>query len=282
MILHISHNDLDGIGCTVLTKAAFGGVDVMHTTHSDIDQVVMDNYEGYDTIIISDIVPSEKVLAIVSAERDCTVIDHHASTAHFVGQYHEIVHDITVSATMLTYRWLTENGHDVQKHEYMVELVNDYDLWILNNPQSLQLNLLYNVIGIASTFERLYGDPFQGFHPMEAAIITTETERMESYLSAVMENAHYAKDTEGLTFGLLFAERYASELGNRVLVEVASCDYVVIINMAKNRASLRSSGGRSILAIAQRNGGGGHSQAAGFSVDASVTLDVLMNSMGLK
>lgn len=281
MTLHISHNDLDGIGCTVLTKAAFGSVDVIHTTHNHIDQVVLDNYENYQRVIISDIVPSGKVLSIVCAETECTVVDHHATTEQYVGEVHEVVYDNTVCATKLTYQWLTGLGYDLGKYEYMVELINDYDLWILKHEDSLRMNFLLNVVGINRMFDLLRERPFDGFTDLENGIIQTESERMETYLQGAMDTVQFATDPDGVRFAIMFAERYSSEIGNRVLVENPSCSYVVIINMSRGRASLRSTSEMSILHIAKRNGGGGHPQAAGFPVDVSDIQGAVLQSIGL-
>ncbi len=281
MTLHISHNDLDGIGCTILTKAALGSVDIIHTNHNNIDQVVMDNYENYQRVIISDIVPSANVLAIVCAETQCTVVDHHATTQQYVGDFHEIVYDNTVSATKLMFQWLLTQGHNIEQYEYMVELINDYDLWILKHDESLKMNFLLNVVGINRMFDLLASKAFQGFSSTEEDIIQTEEERMESYLQSAMDTVQIATDPDGYTFALLFAERYSSEIGNRILVETPSCNYVVIINMAKGRASLRSTSEMSILHIAKRNGGGGHPQAAGFPVDISNIQNAILQTIGL-
>jgi nanoRNase/pAp phosphatase (c-di-AMP/oligoRNAs hydrolase) len=86
------------------------------------------------------------------------------------------------------------------------------------------------------------------------------------------------EDNEGLEAFIVFSEEYSSELGNYIIKELGA-DYVVMINMQRMKVSLRSRKDINVRSIAEMNGGGGHKNAAGFSIDFEFnTLDFLKHA----
>lgn len=96
-----------------------------------------------------------------------------------------------------------------------------------------------------------------------------------------MRNIETIKDKDGLTFTVVFAESYASELGNHIISEDIS-DYVMLINAQTKKISLRSRKDVNIRHIAERNGGGGHKNAAAFSIkNENFDIDNLLKNIGV-
>ena len=96
-----------------------------------------------------------------------------------------------------------------------------------------------------------------------------------------MRNIETIKDKDGLTFTVVFAESYASELGNYIISEDIS-DYVMLINAQSKKISLRSRKDVDIRHIAEKNGGGGHKNAAAFSIkNETFDLDNLLKNTGV-
>ena len=96
-----------------------------------------------------------------------------------------------------------------------------------------------------------------------------------------MRNICTMKDKNGLTFTAVFAEGYASELGNYIISEDIS-DYVILINAQGKKVSLRSRKDIDIRQIAENNGGGGHKNAAGCPIkNEDFDLNNILTNMGI-
>lgn len=279
--LHISHNDLDGLGCGVLIKKFMAGnIKTVYLGYDDIDRYIEENYHYYDRIIISDVSPQYGTVEMLAGEKDVLVIDHHASS-DALKNFHFTYHNITKCATLLTYEYLLQNGYDVKEYEEFALCINDVDMWHLKRDDSLKMSVLFNLMGITRMEERFLSTPYQDFTETEKLLITLEEERRDNYIKKAMRNILTMKDKNGLTFTAVFAESYASELGNHIISEDIS-DYVMLINAQGKKISLRSRKDVDIRHIAERNGGGGHKNAAGFPIkNENFDLDNLLKNAGI-
>ena len=96
-----------------------------------------------------------------------------------------------------------------------------------------------------------------------------------------MRNIFTFTDINGYTATVVFAEAYASELGNSIISD-GIADYVILINPQQKKISLRSRSEVDIRCIAEENGGGGHKNAAGFSIkNENFNLDNILKNMGV-
>ena len=69
--LHISHNDLDGLGCGVLIKKFLSGsIKTVYLGYDDIDNYIEENYQYYDRIIITDVSPLYGTVEMLAGEKD--------------------------------------------------------------------------------------------------------------------------------------------------------------------------------------------------------------------
>lgn len=279
--LHISHNDLDGLGCGVLIKKFMhGNIKTVYLGYDDIDQYIEDNYHYYDRIIITDVSPQYGTVEMLAGEKDVLIIDHHASSDS-LKDFHFIHHDITKCATMLTYEYLLQEGFKAEEYEEFARCINDIDMWFLKREDSLKMSVLFNLMGITRMEERFLSTPYTTFTDTEKLLITLEEERRDNYIKKAMRNIETIKDKEGLTFTVVFAESYASELGNYIISEDIS-DYVILVNAQSKKISLRSRKDIDIRHIAERNGGGGHKNAAAFSIkNETFDIDNLLKNAGV-
>lgn len=279
--LHISHNDLDGLGCGVLIKKYLPGpVHTVYLGYDDIDPFIEQNFHKYDNIIITDVSPSYDSVEMLAGEIDTVIIDHHA-TSEKLKDFPFTIHDISVCATLLTYRWLEKQGYQVAPYEEFAQCVDDVDMWRLKRDDSLKMAILFNLMGIDRMEKRFLETPYKGFTETEKLFISLEEERKEAYITKAMRNMTTWKDKRGLTFCAVFAESYASELGNAIIRD-ATADYVVLINAQSKKVSMRSRKEVDIRAIAENNGGGGHKNAAGFSVKGeSFDLENILRKAGI-
>ena len=279
--LHISHNDLDGLRCGVLTKKFMpGNIKTAYLGYDDIDRYIEENYHYYDRIIITDVSPQYGTVEMLAGEKDVLIIDHHASS-DALKDFHFTHHDITKCATMLTYEYLLQKGFKAEEYEEFARCINDVDMWFLKREDSLKMSVLFNLMGITRMEERFLSSPYTTFTDTEKLMITLEEERRDNYIKKAMRNIETIKDKDGLTVTVVFAESYASELGNYIISEDIS-DYVMLINAQSKKVSLRSRKDVDIRHIAERNGGGGHKNAAAFSIkNETFDIDNLLKNAGV-
>lgn len=279
--LHISHNDLDGLGCGVLIKKFLSGsIKTVYLGYDDIDNYIEENYQYYDRIIITDVSPLYGTVEMLAGEKDVLIIDHHASS-EALKDFHFTHHDITKCATLLTYEYLLNEGYKVEEYEEFASCINDVDMWFLKRDDSLKMSVLFNQMGISRMEERFLNNSYHGFTDTEKLIITLEEERRDNYIKKAMRNIVTMKDVSGYTFTAVFAESYASELGNYIISEDIS-DYVILINAQSKKISLRSRKDVDIRTIAENNGGGGHKNAAAFSIkNENFDLNNILRNAGV-
>ncbi|MDR0453320.1 MAG: phosphoesterase [Deferribacteraceae bacterium] len=262
MILHISHNDLDGVGCGILVKAAYPSVKTIYRGYDELGNMLDSIHSGYDMVIVTDLSPSEAILESIAGECELLLIDHHISS-ETLNKYPFVIHENGKSATLLTYEKLTSIGFDLSAYEDFVCCVNDFDLWKLKRDDSLRMNLLFILTGISRFEKRFLTEPYCGFKAEEEMLIALEEERRNNYIERALKYAEYFTDKDQRKLAVLFSEMYTSELGNSIISR-GLADYVILINVQRKSVSLRSAKDTDISEIAARHGGGGHKNAAGF------------------
>lgn len=281
-VLHITHNDLDGLGCGVLIKKFLpGSITTNYLSYDDIDSVIEKNFHKFDQIVITDVSPAFNTIEVLAGEKDVLLIDHHLTTEK-LKKFPFTVHSTEKCATLLTYDYLISQGFKAEAYKRMAEAINDIDLWLLRGEEGMKLNMLFHLLGIARMEERLLQTPFEGFTEAEKLLISIEEDRKENYIKKAMKNLTIHTDKANLRFAAVFAESYASELGNTIIAQNIA-DYVIMINAQGRRVSLRSRKDVSIVEIAERMNGGGHKNAAGFPAPRGedFNMNSLLERMGL-
>lgn len=303
-----THTDLDGIGCAVLAYLAFEAenVDIEFCDYKDVDEKVRDLYVSgkdtlYDKIYITDISVGDKVAAeideMVNASDDekWYLFDHHATALHLNKYIWTMVRvtdkhtGLKTSGTEMFYKYLNifgcfDDGHDNNfVHDNIhsfVEKVRDYDTWRWkelgdDGVVCKQLNDLFHMYGREkfiewATYNILYQlNLFPYFNEADAALLENKQKDIDIYISMKNKQLMTVKDNFGYTCGVVFAERYFSELGNKLSELHPELDYIAMIDMGFGGVSYRTVkegidlGGE----IAHSFGGGGHRKAAGSNFD---------------
>ena len=159
----LTHCDLDGYGCEVLAKLAFGeNVDTWICNYHNIDKNLLKCLEDehYDEFHITDISCSMETAKKVNAvkTKPMYLFDHH-ETATDLNCYDwckvEInnTDNIQTCGTELYYHWLLEAGYlNVSKEldttiRTFVEMVRDYDTWRWHELNRIKCKQLNDLIG---------------------------------------------------------------------------------------------------------------------------------------
>ena len=129
-------------------------------------------------------------------------------------------------------------------------------------------------------------DSFPYFLEKDLALLEQKQKDIDSYISQKNgQLVHFVSDDFEYVYGVVFADRYISELGNRLSEMHPELDYIAMIDIGGGTVSYRTVkddidlGGE----IAHSFGGGGHRKAAGSTFDVDKIRGVVVNELfGLK
>ena len=299
MIKLFTHTDLDGVSCEILGKIAFGeDIDVVRCGYGNIDDKVeefINSDEEYDKLFITDIsVKKELADALNNVSDKVILLDHH-KTALWLNEYPFAlvqVEDESVGkmcGAYLFYEYLKKNHeefNDTLALKLFVKYVRMYDTWEwkekYDNIIPKRLNDLMYMDGPNEFIDKMI------YRLENNLAIFDDTDLMKLQIEQTYINSYVAQKNETLivndslfpeyTVGITFADKYISELGNKLCELHPELDFVVLINMSTLTVSYRTvKDNLDLSAIAKGFGGGGHPKASGSRFDASIINDMLNN-----
>lgn len=286
-----THNDLDGVGCGILAKLAFGeSVQVRYNSISSLDNQLGQYLEklplsqNEDNLYITDMSPddemAERLNEQVKLGAKVRLIDHHKTANHF-NEYNwatvrvEYENGKLASATSLFYDYLKTHQLIVVKSaiDEFVELVRQYDTWewdVNNNHQAKRLNDLFFLLSIdefeEKMFKRLQEQEHFEFDEFERKLLEMEEGKIERYIRRKKRELIQTFIGD-YCVGIVHAESYHSELGNELGKENPHLDYIALLNMGGKRIGYRTIHDHvDVSKVAEQFGGGGHAKASGSSM----------------
>jgi oligoribonuclease NrnB/cAMP/cGMP phosphodiesterase (DHH superfamily) len=159
-----------------------------------------------------------------------------------------------------------------------VEIVRRWDTWDWFNVfkgEALpkRLNSLVYLIGKERFVNRFSDNASLDFNDGEKLIIEIEEESIKNYIEKVSRNVHRVAHSK-YNIGLVFAERYTSELGNAIAAANDDLDFVAIVNIGGGTVSFR--GVKDYIDLGEfaksiSLEGGGHPKAAGSRMPKAIT-----------
>lgn len=311
MIKLFTHTDLDGVGCAILAQLAFGkdNVDISYCNYDDIDQIILDyvlkNFDDVSTTIyITDISTNEEIADLLNKRGNVRLFDHH-STALWLNKYKWCTVSVDesdgtkTSGTMILYQWLMLNDNynkklKTNKSLYnFVDLVRNYDTWRWKELGEdgvicKQVNDLLYLYGrdsfINLCISEIHDEVFPRLYKEDKFILQVRQSEIDKYIEE--KNKTMIINVNGLcgkVCGFVFADRFISELGNRLCEMNPGIDFVAIINIDNRTVSYRTIKENINLGedVAALFGGGGHSKAAGSQFTDKIKLNVIKNIFGI-
>lgn len=303
-----THTDLDGIGCAILAYLAFGreNVDVEYCDYSNVNDKVGDFFvKGspveYNAVFITDISINNELAIYITNEASeprVRLFDHHA-TALGLNKYDwcevSAMNDtlgIKTSGTELFYTYLRRRGrfehlsdNVIGNIDEFVDIVRDYDTWRWKELGKKgiirkQVNDLFYIYGREKFIDWALGQiltlklyrgisDFPIYSEKDIALLDQKQKDIDIYVEEKNRQLFNRVDEVGHTYGVVFAERYFSELGNRLCEINPDLAYIAMIDISSGTVSYRTIrddidvGGE----IAHAYGGGGHPKAAGSTFD---------------
>lgn len=115
---------------------------------------------------------------------------------------------------------------------------------------------------------------FPDFLNSDLNALTFRQKDIDRYVEEKDKSLIQVVDKDYRWFGLVFADRYISELGNRLCEMNPGLEYVAIVNISTGQVSYRTISDDINLGteIAHAYGGGGHPKAAGSTFDINTAI----------
>ena len=299
MIKLFTHTDLDGVSCEILGKIAFEeDINVVRCNYGDIDAKVeefINSAEEYDKLFITDISVNKEIAdKLLSISDKVILLDHH-KTALWLNEYPYAlvqVEDESIGkmcGAYLFYEYLKKNHkefNDTPALKLFIDYVRMYDTWEwkekYDNIIPKRLNDLMYIDGPNEFIDKMVyrlGNNLFIFDDTDLMKLQIEQTYINSYIAQKNETLMVNDDLfPGYTVGITFADKYISELGNKLCELHPELDFVVLINMSTLAVSYRTvKDDLDLSDIAKGFGGGGHPKASGSRFDASIVNDMLNN-----
>lgn len=279
LITHIA--DPDGAFPIILSKLIFDDIDFYSCEKIEVDGILKQVLEAYDTIYIVDLNVSKEMAEFINQDETLKnkilVFDHHKSEEH-LNMYpfiHVVVENngIKESGTSLYYKYLKDltNNSLLNKDSVstLVELVRENDTFDFNElykEPALQFRNLYDIYGREKYIEHFYNfvlenDTFE-FTGTEKVLIELEQERAKRYIEEKMQHVKKAK-INGIPVGIVFAEQNRSMLGHMMASTMTDIDIAIVINVDRSISYRADKEEIDTNVLAIPCGGGGHKHASG-------------------
>lgn len=145
-VFHLSHTDLDGYGCQLITKNIFDNIEFLNANYGEevlvrIDYILdnlLENEKNF--ILITDLNLSfdeSKYLEnrVEELKKDgldieLQLLDHHASGVISAEAFKWYLLDVTGSASKITYDFFIQKGYNIEKLAKLVLAINAVDIWL--------------------------------------------------------------------------------------------------------------------------------------------------------
>ncbi len=277
-ILNLTHKDLDGCGCSIVLGNTFprNNIKFWYTNYNQINSVLENlNYDNYDFIILTDISPSNRP-DLINQDK-LILLDHHDSAKIYEDKIGKNIVNNKTCGTLLVKKWCEATfGVNLSYLNTFATIVNDYDLWIHDDPRSKKLNELFYFYW-QDNFRKRFFDGDVTFNEIEVKYLKKREARFQEVWKDLVV---YESD---MLNGCFIQEReFVNDLCEKLLTE-NKYDFVFCRNpKSKNisiRSSLDSNPGLKIHLgemLTDLNIGGGHHHSAGInSVQSEQIQDII-------
>lgn len=284
----LTHTDLDGAGCAVFAKMAYGEyIDIEYCVSpeaiADKLKAMYDNRSifSYHKVFVTDCsIPDSRkdLFALINKHNNVSLFDHHV-TAKGLNKYpwahvENAIDGKLTCGTQLWHNFLVDKGL-IQPREFFVEMVRLYDTWDWSKGYSkLPKNLsdLVYILGL-STFVETFVDRMKKndlnelnlFSQQEREALMHEEKIINNFVKDKIQSSEVIT-VDGKKIVISFADRYQSVLGHALCKKYDDCNMAMMFDLDDGLVSIRSNNVDSIP-YAKAFNGGGHKEASGGKID---------------
>ena len=220
---------------------------------------------GKNVLIVDFSYRRSVLLEMREKAKSILVLDHHKSAMEELGDLEFAQFDMSCSGAMLSWAFFHPDEHP----PLLIRYIQDRDLWQWRMPNSREFSAgLMNVPFDFEAYRTCLQDSAVQLLINQGLSIVRYIDREVDKLCKHAADRRLSVAPE-LKCRVVNSSNWVSEVGSRICEE---SDVAVIWYMDHNkdqwRVSMRSRSGVDVSEIAKRYGGGGHAQAAGFSLGA--------------
>lgn len=139
-ILSITHSDCDGVSCQIVLGNVYKNITYVDCSFYKIDDYLSKvKFDEYDYVFLTDIYPDKRSNLYLSD--NIILLDHHNTAMEYLNpkKLHFVVTGIC--GALLTKRFVEKMYNIKLTHlDKLIELTNDYDMWVHKYPESKILN----------------------------------------------------------------------------------------------------------------------------------------------
>jgi hypothetical protein len=263
-ILSLSHNDLDGCVSQIVLGSVYDNITFINTSFYKIDSILETlDYSKYDYVFLTDIHPDKHQNLYLSDK--IIMLDHHESALEYndPSKLHFIISGIC--GALLTKRFVEKMYNIKLDHlNEMVKLTNDYDMWILKDPKSKELNDIMFYKYRPVKFRELFFDGRTEFTQEEKDWLKKREVQFENLYNGL--DVFEFKKVSGC---VTIAKEFINEICEKLMNE-EGYKLIVVRNPSNGRVSIRNRFKEIDLGkiLKEYGWGGGHKDSAGaFSND---------------
>ena len=285
MKLLLSHiADLDGVTPVILMNLLNENFDYELFEIGEIDKFILDRIDSdyfnkYEEIYITDLgITKECAEKIVNSKYNgrFKIFDHHESH-YYLNEFEfatvkEEENGFKECGTTLFYNYLINKyDNNILKKDsvvHFIELVRENDTWQFTDlkDDSMNLNALFSFYGrdtYIETYSKFLNENNKFyFTETELIILKSLNNEKQNYLESMKNNVLF-RIINGYNIGIVFAERYRSELGHYIAeMYKDEIDFVAIINLTRHVSLRGIKDDKPVNKFATIYGGGGHPLAA--------------------
>lgn len=261
-ILNITHCDLDGSVSGVVVKRYYIGCMVHKTNYGKASadrtlQYIDSVKTKIDGIVFTDFSPIDFKDKLDELKIPYLILDHHETSLYLNDPSKGHIVNTKFCGAKLAYLYYVRTAPELECLKELVELTNDYDLWLLKDKRSKYLNTIHwTYYGFDAFYERFkYG--FNGFTEHEKQ----ELHKQHEQFKTMWENMPMSElPHKGC---ICYASLFLSDLGLKL--EQEGYEWFIIYNDASQKFHLRTRNDKIDFAKICENDlhkGGGHAKAA--------------------
>ena len=285
-----SRTDLDGYGCNIVMKALVSQSTVIATNmnYEENNEIVKNyilsgEYKNYRCTFITDISVNEEVAELIDKTKDLRLVllDHHP-TAEWLNKYdwaNVCVNNCfeKTSGTELLFNFLVSSDGCVEDWNYFREIhdfvkqVKRYDTWLwkekYNDDTPKKLNDLFYILGYDKFYSSLKENNFNVKFLIHdySYLLENQQKKIDKYIEKKNKEI-IGCPIRDYNVGVVFANQYQSELGNRL--SELNPQYDLIAMIGENTVSYRTTKEDVDCGeFAKLFNGGGHLKTAGSEIN---------------
>jgi len=289
--LLITDGDMDGSCCAIATQMAYPDTTVEYENHSTVSDRVrklIDNPEGYDQVVIADMLPSDEKLVRELHQKfpgQVRIFDHH-ETQDYLNDLEGCRHDKGACSGLICAQELVGPHDELTPFAETIDLYDRFQHDAPGFDDAQKLMRLHNWMGQPAFVER---GAKASLDDNEQSIVGNIERAEQGLIDESLKALRKFRDKDGHVFALLIGinspiMHSSTNVAHAIYASDDSVDYVAVWHPNGARAgsvSLYSrDGGLDVSELARNRGGGGHQGAAGFKPTADLGKLIAKNLFG--